>query len=138
MSKEDKMSKEEKRYGRNVDYFKKRVKYYFFEVFHMYDYELDLTEQNSDFAKATTYWYPIEDGQGKIEICYTKTWLNDIDTKLDEIDKTAFHEVCETILSELQQISRARFITEKDIPNAVHRVIRRFENIIFPMFKDKM
>ena len=32
MSKEDKMSKEEKRYRRNVDYFKKRVKYYFFEV----------------------------------------------------------------------------------------------------------
>lgn len=121
----------------NIDYFIERVNHYFFDVFHMYEFELEICCDDNSSAKSTTLWYPIEEGAGQITIAYANEWLNDEDTTLEEIDKTAFHEVCEALLWELQALCHGRFIMEKDIPNAVHRVIRRLENTIFNSIKDE-
>lgn len=125
------------RIERNINYFKERVRYYFFKVFHMYEYELELSEGNDEDIRACMRYHPIECGTGIIEISYSKSWVKGKKLSLNEIDKVAFHEVCEAILCELQQLISARFITEKDIPNAVHRVIRRLENVVYPRFNRK-
>lgn len=127
---------EEKVIQKNIDYFIKRVEYYFYKIFHLYDYELEITVQDKVGARATSYWHRIEDGSGMITISYTEEWINDETLEFEEIDKIAFHEVSECLLSELQQLINARFISEKDIPNAVHRVIRRLENSVFLLVKD--
>lgn len=122
----------------NIEYFKERVNHYFFNVFHLYDFELEIVEEEGDESyRARTYWYPVEDGAGSITIAYAKEWINEKDLKLDEIDKIAFHEVVEALLSELNQLIRSRFVSRKDIPNAIHRVVRRLENTIFNYIKDK-
>lgn len=48
-----------------------------------------------------------------------------------EIDKIAFHEVCHVLLVRLNAIANSRFITEDEIREAEHEIIRRLENSIF-------
>ena len=123
------------KYKSNVKYFTSRVNHYFFDVFKMHDYELTISEQNKGGTRASTYWHDLESGAGMITIAYSKYFISTTDKK--EIDIVSFHEVWEAILSELQELAERRFISKKDISAATHRVIRRMENIIFPMIKDK-
>lgn len=118
-----------------IKLFKKRVNYFFFDIFKLYDYNLEIIAQKNIDARATTYWHHIEEGSGLITIAYSESWLFYKDTDEKEIDIVAFHEVWEAILWELQSIAASRFIEERSIPNAAHRVIRRMENIIYPLVR---
>jgi len=120
-----------------IEYFKERVKYYFFDFFHLYELELQIEPQEELGTKATTYWHHIDDGACQITICYTnEDWIQRDDLTKEEIDRTAFHEVCESLLYELRELITRRFISEREVPNAVHRVIRRLENTVFERIKD--
>lgn len=44
--------------------------------------------------------------------------------------KSAFHEVCELLLSELDGLIRDRFVSKSHIDIAFHAVIRRLENCV--------
>jgi hypothetical protein len=120
-----------------IKYFEKRVKYYFYDFFKLYELSLHICPQEKIGVRASSYWHELKDGAGLITICYTKAWLDCKDTTKAEIDEVAFHEVCESMLWELQELCKSRFICEKDIPNAVHRVIRRLENVVYPNIMDK-
>jgi len=49
-----------------------------------------------------------------------------------EIDKIAFHEVCELLLAELRTSAMGTFAD--DVVSAEdHRIIRRLENAVFPV-----
>lgn len=111
-----------------IDYFKKRVKYYFYDFFKMVDYDLSIKKQIKNGARSSTYWHSMEDGSGMILICYSVSWMKSKINK-KEIDKVAFHETWEAILWELQELCKSRFISEKDIPNAVHRVIKYYLSV---------
>ena len=119
-----------------IEYFKQRVNHYFFEVFKMVEFFLEISEGTGlQDNRARTYWHDIETGSGMIQIEYQKEWIGDNSTTIEEIDKVAFHEVCEAMLWELDELIYSRFIQKKDIPNAKHRVIRRLENVFFPFIK---
>jgi len=121
--------------GKLVDYFTKRVKYYFFEVFKLYDYELSIESQTKIDARASAYWYGIGAGAQIANICYSVEWLKNNPSK-KEIDIVAFHECAEVLLSELQELVRVDHIKKGDLAAAAHRVIRRLENGVFEKFKD--
>lgn len=130
---ENNISKEE--LDKRIDFFKNKVKYYFFDVFHLYDFDLTIDSQKNYEVCASCYWHNINDGAGMISMYYSIHWISNEETTYEEIEKTAFHETWEAILSELSELSTERFISKKDLPNAVHRVIRRMENIIYPLLK---
>jgi hypothetical protein len=125
------MTKTEK--TKRINYFKNRVNYYFYDVFKLVDFQLIIKEQENDCSRVSTYWHPIDTGAGQILICYSKHWIESTGLTRKEIDMSAFHETWEAILWEMQDLMRQRFISEKDIPNATHRVIRRMENVIHPL-----
>ena len=120
---------------KRIKWFSDSVNYYFFDVFHLYEFELTIDSHASKDIRGCCFWCDIQDGAGMMSICYSTDWIQSEKTTYEEIEKVAFHETWEAILSELQELSLSRFIFEKDIPNAAHRVIRRMENIIFPMVK---
>jgi len=119
-----------------IEYFEKRVRFYFFEIFKLYDFELTIGSQSKRSARTSAYWHDLDEGSGMIAIFYSENWIKEKPSR-EEIDKCAFHEVCESLLSELQELISERYINKKDLPNAVHRVIRRLENSIFDVYKDK-
>lgn len=61
-----------------------------------------------------------------------KDWEDDIVTD-KEIKKTAFHEVMELLLGQINCLASERFVTEKQIEEAVHSIIRTFENVVYPV-----
>ena len=121
----------------NAEYFKDRVNYYFFDVFRLFEYELEIDEQEDDDARSSIYWHKMKVGAQMVTICYTRNWLCNLETTKKEIDKVAFHEVCEALLSELGEMAHERYISEREITASTHRIIRRLENIILPLVKNK-
>lgn len=120
---------------RRIKLFEHNVHHFFFDVFKLYDYELSIISQVNIGARATTYWHSIEEGAGMITIAYSENWLFDEDTDKKEISLVAFHEVCEALLWEINSLATSRFIEKREIPNAIHRIIRRMENIVYPLIK---
>ncbi len=67
---------------------------------------------------------------GKVATIYlTIDW--DIEPTKRAVERTAFHEVCELMLARLVICSRSRFITNDEIVEATHSIIRRLENTVF-------
>jgi len=135
LSKQKQTAIQDNKKDKLVDYFTKRVKYYFFEVFKLYDYELSIGPQTKIDVRASAYWHEIEVGAQMANICYSVEWLKDNPSK-KEIDIVAFHECAEVLLSELQGLVNANHIKKGDLAAAVHRVVRRLENVVFEKFKD--
>lgn len=59
------------------------------------------------------------------------TEFDTCDYSEDQIRSSAFHEVCELLLVRLSDMGKMRFITEVEIDEEVHNLIRIFENTIF-------
>lgn len=59
----------------------------------------------------------------------SKKWKNDPITK-EMLSQTAFHEVCEILLQELDGMARSDHREEK-VTAATHKIIRQLENTIF-------
>lgn len=57
-------------------------------------------------------------------------WL-DLKPTDNILRQTAFHEVCEILLSEIAQMCMDRYIREQDIHTATHSIIHRLENSVF-------
>lgn len=68
--------------------------------------------------------------QGKAATIYLSTeWNIRVTKKL--IRRAAFHEICELMLARLVICSRSRFVTDDEIAEAVHGIVRRLENTVF-------
>ena len=120
---------------KRIKWFSDSVNYYFFDVFHLYEFELTIDSHASKDIRGCCFWCDIQDGAGMMSICYSTDWIQS-EKRVAPLRCTKSPPASrEAILSELQELSLSRFISEKDIPNAAHRVIRRMENIIFPMVK---
>jgi len=109
----------------NFEFFKEEVSYWAgflgifqwdFRVFHMRD----------DDALARVDM----DGDGRV-VCVTlaKTWERDKISNYS-LSKTAFHEVCEVLLFDLNQLA-SPFVKKSRVEEAIHKIIRRMENTIF-------
>ena len=124
------MTKKEK-----ISYFEKRVNYYFFDFFKLQHFELHIFRKDDDDSRGSSGWHAWDVGAGQVSIFYNKEWIADKETLNNEIDKVAFHEVCECLLSELNELIRTRFIEENIIAHAIHRVIRTLEGTVYPLIK---
>jgi len=51
--------------------------------------------------------------------------------RYNNIKETAFHEVCELLLGKLVAVAEYRYVTENEITEATHDIIRRLEKVIF-------
>lgn len=112
-------------------YFTERVNYWFYDFFKMYDYELYVDDQGLEEERAATSWGT---GEGlQLTISYNPKWLSETDSLVD-MDKTAFHEAAEGLLWELSALAdNGGDHLDGLVQMTVHRVIRRMENIVFPM-----
>ena len=66
----------------------------------------------------------------RADIFLTNEWCTDITDR--ELDKTAFHEVCEVLLLSLRGIATRRMnVSAENIEGAIHDIIRTLESVIF-------
>ena len=125
---------------KNIKHFKKSVNEAI-EFFGLYSYSFTIMEQMKPEARASNYYHSISDDPDSsarlFTICYSLHWINDEDTTLDEIRNTAFHEVFETMFYRLRDYSLANKLTisEREVDDQIHKIIRTFENKILPLIK---
>lgn len=130
--------KSKKKTEKRIKRFRKSVKKYI-DFFGLYEYRLHLMPQAKASARASCYWHNIEeapDGSGMtITICYSESWINNPNLDNKDIDQTAFHEVLELLLHKLRDYAQQHrvFISDREIDDEIHRIIRRFENKILPL-----
>ena len=65
-----------------------------------------------------------------------KDWETDEVTD-ERVQLSAFHEVCELLITPLDSNAKCRYIAESEITEARHGIIRRLENTIYRDIKPK-
>lgn len=123
--------------GSRKKLFYKHVRYYFFDVFKLYDYELYFEVISNKDVRARMLQHEYKCGSCMVTISVSKQWLKECESH-NELKKVAFHEVFETMLGELGNMVMhySGHTRDEPTPNlnaATHRVIRRMENIVFPL-----
>jgi hypothetical protein len=119
----------------NIEFFEEQVKYYFFDIFKLHQYHLDIGGGAVDCLACTEYG-ELEEGTKAITISYSSEWLIG-ETDVERIRLVAFHEVLEALLSGLVQVAESRYITESMVPNAIHAIIRTMENTVLKYLPKK-
>ena len=120
-----------------------KIKYFvsecqrFIDFFGLYEWQIYFDQHEDDTARAMCSTIGITDNESGngLTTClsYSMAWI--IEAKKDEISICAFHEVMELMLSQLRDfaVNSEFIITQREIDDEVHRVIRRFENKIYPL-----
>lgn len=124
-----------------IQLFKNSVKKYI-DYFGLWEYEYYILkkEKDSDNRASVNTWSLKERPQGSGFIAtfyYNKHWLSDKETCKEEIDKVAFHEIIELLFIKLREWSQNNkfYISEYQIDEEIHRIIRRFENKVWEKIK---
>lgn len=114
---------------KKIKYFKQCV-YKWIKYFELTDFEIYIDETNIDDCRASCHWHHLDEGAQQLTILFSKQWIKNKYTCKEEIETVAFHEVCECLLSEINQLCRERFVQRREVTTAIHRIIRRLENSI--------
>jgi len=132
-----------KRLNKNIKFFKKCLDEAI-EFFGMYSYEFDLCVLDKEKCikmRATANWWSLENtpnaDQRIFSVCYSEEWLSKESNK-KEIRTTAFHEILECMFYRLVDFSlnQNHVVSEREVDSEVHKIIRTFENKVFPLIKD--
>jgi len=111
----------------------------FIDFFGLHEWQIYFGEHEDSSARSMCFTSGITDnvyGDGMMtELSYNKDWLNSAGK--NEISVCAFHEIMELLLSKLRDYSTndSFIVSQREVDDEVHRIIRRFENKIHPLIK---
>lgn len=116
---------------KKIEFFIKRVKFYQ-QYFGLLSYNIEILPQTKENTCASTYFGDSDSDKSnrRITIAYTLSFITNPNTTLEEIDKTAFHEICEVLLGNLRYIASIG-ISDIHVDNEIHLIIRTLENTLF-------
>lgn len=103
---------------------------YWIDQFGLLDWRIGFAFEKIDgfYAESRTYWY------GRTATLVLNKW-QDEPIETEQIRKSAFHEVCEVLLTEMRNIALNKSIASEEHEDmfigAAHGVIRRLENSVF-------
>lgn len=106
-------------------YFKERVHYWQKEL-GLLDWSIHFEHKKLDGRAAETHF---ADDSGVASIVLNTDWEED-DVNENHLNRTALHECCHLLFSNLTTEAKARYATEYDIDRAEHQIIRVLENLI--------
>lgn len=107
--------------------------------FGLYDYEFVVEKQEKKIARASYYYHNLDDEPDSdariFTICYSECWIEDKTTTKDDIIKTAWHEVFESMFYRLLDYSlNTQYIVQpREVDSEIHKIVRIFENKILPL-----
>lgn len=120
----------------DFEYFKSEVERWvrYFSLV-QWDWRIGHGEREGEDVDALA-WATWGDESGIAAIRLGKEWKEDPITR-EMLSRTAFHEVCEILLQELDGMARSDHRDEK-VTAATHRIIRRLENTVFEYDWDRV
>jgi len=73
-------------------------------------------------------WYNVM--SRRCDFYLPKQWSDEPVTTL-QVERCAFHEVCHILVATLVSCAEARYVSQAEIDEAEHAIIRRLENTLF-------
>lgn len=107
-------------------FYQHEVKYWT-DYFGLISWELFFSHQKDGKSLASVGW-DRETGNAVFSLATSWGKLSPINEKT--LSQSAFHEACELLLSELQNMG-TYFVKASEVNRAIHEVVRRLENTIF-------
>jgi len=101
---------------------------YWIGYFGLYGWEIVFTQRKSEDARAWCNANQLEDRQ--VEIGISTVW--DIPPTRENISRVAFHEVCELWTMRFYALALTRNVTQAQLREENHNLIRTLENLLFP------
>jgi hypothetical protein len=105
----------------------KKFTMYWVDFFGLRNWEVEFDHKEDDTSMAYTTFNVLN---RNVMIVLAMDWGERKVTD-EELDKTAFHEVCEVLLLKIRYIADARYIMDEDIGSEIHDVIRVLENVVW-------
>jgi hypothetical protein len=120
-----------------IAFFKERV-YFYQKELGLHSYWVDILPQMKEGTQASTYDgdTDMQRSNRRVTIAYSLDFMHEKDTTLVEVDKSAFHEVCEVMLLDLRRHAE-KSCSEVIIDKEVHKVIRTLENVLWEKLRSK-
>ena len=106
---------------------------YFCKRFHFYSHNFGLKDWEVDIEVGSVLTDNRVTCQTSLEDRYCKLTIDpvwDIEPTEEYLNKAAFHENCELLLSAIDALMKERFITMAQINDARHAVIMRLQNLL--------
>ena len=100
--------------------------------FGLYNWEINFGHKEDDESMAYTTYNILN---RHVRVVLAADWGEHIVTEA-ELDKTAFHEVCEILFLKLRYIAEARFISDEETGEEIHNVIRTLEKVVWKPIKE--
>jgi len=127
--------------NKKINFFKNETRR-FMDFFGLHNWDITFAIEEDSDNEASCWSSSIEDlnSNRTITIAYEVEWLKQ-ENNLKVISKTAFHEVMEIMLMKLRLFAENKtlLVTEREIDDEVHNIIRIFENRIFDkLSKEKL
>jgi len=119
----------------NIEFFKNEVNS-FIDFFGLNDWEIYIEDDDDDSILGVLECDGM-DSNRLATIRYSNDWISSKETTKYDISKTAFHEVMELLLIKLRSYSNNTelLVSEREIDEEVHRIIRTFENTILKIIR---
>ncbi len=116
---------------KDFELFKKCV-WYWVKFFGLYGWDIQLLHEDDDALAYPRFNVP----NRSVSVVLAKNW-DDREVTDIEIDQTAFHEVGERLMLKLRHIAEARYISNEEAGEEIHKVIRVLESVIWePKIKE--
>ena len=92
------------------------------------DWYIVYEQAGEDIEAKADITYNTTDGVARIRLA--KEW-DDTDHNDQSIRRTAFHEICELLISKMYTYGKDRFCSDLELKTASHEIIRTLENTLF-------
>lgn len=122
----------------DFEIFKKECKKWI-EVFGMYDWEFKFVPakpDEDDILGERRYkaWVSFDSEAALAVIYFNTMWreYEELELSEDDIKLSAFHEICEILLADVMRLVHSRMnVCEEDVNLVKHKLIHRFEEVVF-------
>jgi hypothetical protein len=120
-----------------ISFFKERV-YFYQKELGLLSYWVDILPQMKEGTQASTYDgdTDMQRSNRRVTIAYSLDFMHAKDTTLVEVDKSAFHEVCEVMMLDIRRYAE-KSCSEVIIDKEIHKVIRTLENVLWEKLRGK-
>ena len=100
-------------------------------IFGLTDWHIEVKHKAHRVDALASIW---SDTVNRLAYLYLEPDWGTDDITEERLRLSAFHEVCEVLVTPLNICARSRFINESEIDEATHIIVRTLENVLYPKY----
>lgn len=101
------------------------------EIFGLKDWKIEFRHEEHLDNTTASLWASSVD---RLAVIYLDPDWKHQEITPEALDLSAFHEVCELLIAPLTICAKARYVSEDEIMEGGHYIVRTLENVLYPKY----